>query len=375
MSERLLAISLRREGLPAGLARRMPADRLQSAALLAATQGLAAERFLLVTCERVELYLVGGDVRECLGRWATVLGVPVGALIEWCQALTGAAAAAHLLRVAAGLESRLVGEPQILQQVRLAHREAAAQRSVGPVLSTLVQRAIHAGKRVRREAPFAETHGGIARLAVRRLGAECGGLRDRKVLVLGTGLLARRVVRHLEQERAGRIAVVSRDAERAADLARIVARGDRAIEPWHLELVDAAGVIACTAGEAYALRAQDIPARKRGLLCVIDLGVPRNVEPAAGQSPGVKLLQLEELSVEGGVAIDTSGAQRILDIEAERFERWMRARAACDAIAEMQRGSAGASAEQRRAIHERIMALKVQPGGNTPTGACRMVAS
>jgi glutamyl-tRNA reductase len=324
---------------------------------------MARERYLLATCERVEIYLAGSacNDRDCVARWAAALEVPAGAFAEWSHFVVEGAAAQHLLRVAAGLESRLIGEPQILQQVRLAQQEASGQQSLGPILSTLVRTAIHAGKRVHRDTMLGADRLSAAGLAVERLTAEAGSLRDRVVIVMGTGHLARQVVQRVAAERPGRLVIVSRDSARGRALADCTPCAVNADENWRDMLPQAAGVIACTSGDNYALRVGDLEGRVNSAFCAVDLGVPLNVDPAVARLAGVTLWRLDELPAASASAGEIASAAQIVDDEAARFATWRQGRRAAQSIDEIQRSSPAASRTERRNVHARIMALKSAP--------------
>jgi len=289
--DELLALSLPRAAAPAA-----PEAR---ARLLRSLAAVASERLLLATCERVELYLVGARN-----------GIPPFARLG-----AGEDAARHLLRVAAGLESRVLGEPEILGQVRAAFLEAQAQRALGPVLGALARGALHAGRRVRAETGLGRAPS-LASATLATLSAQLRGLRHRAVVVAGTGALAGEILAALRCAGAGRLAVKSRSAERAAALgARVRATPlrDGDAQPWD-------AVIACSNAP---VSLDGIAARAGASLLVVDLGVPPNVATARG----ARITRLSGLAREEGATPDSlRAAQRILDDELECFSRWRSAR-------------------------------------------------
>lgn len=291
--DELLALRLPRAAAPA-----TPEARTR---LLRSLAAVASERLLLATCERVELYLVGARN-----------GIPPFARLG-----AGEDAARHLLRVAAGLESRVLGEPEILGQVRAAFLEAQAQRALGPVLGALARGALHAGRRVRAETGLGRAPS-LASATLATLSAQLRGLRHRAVVVAGTGALAGEILKALRGAGAGRLAVSSHSLERAAELAARV----RAL-PARDEQLDDQSWDALVACSNRRVSLHHIRARESASLVVVDLGVPPNVETASG----ARITRLSGLAREECATPDSlRAAQRILDDELECFSRWRSAR-------------------------------------------------
>lgn len=321
MSEDLSVLAFARSSLPQALAARLPATAEACAGLLRSLAAAAPERLLLVTCERFELYLV--DARDAVRRLAGALEMETAALAAACRVRRGDAAAQHLLRVAAGLESRLVGEPQIQGQVRAAFLEGEAQGAVGPVLSALARAALHAGKRVRCETDIGRAPT-LVTLTVARLAEQLQGLRRRSVLVAGTGGLAVEVARALRAAAVGRLFILSRTRARADLLAaRLGGVGliDQDLEPASPR-VDA--IVSCTN--------RNVPLAAAWVgecLSIVDLGVPPNVGLEAAGRRGVRLTRLTDLNGDAAAAARPAAlraAERIIGDELRRFQRWLSAR-------------------------------------------------
>jgi glutamyl-tRNA reductase len=292
-AEDLLALALPRAAAPAS-----PDAR---ARLLGSLAAVAGERLLLVTCERVELYLA--DARA---------GAPPFARIG-----AGEEAARHLLRVGAGLESRVPGEPEILGQLRAAFLEAQAVGAVGPVLGALARAALHAGRRARSETGLGRAPS-LSGATLARLSAELGGLRHRAVVVAGTGPLAADVLRALRGAGVSRLAVSSRSPERAAAQASVV-RAQPVVEeqlseqPWD-------ALVACSNRRVFPER---VRAREGTPLLVVDLGVPPNVASAPGR---LRIARLAELTREAAGPASLRAAERLVEGELQGFLRWRAAR-------------------------------------------------
>ena len=280
----------------------------------------AREALVLSTCSRVDAYAVGPDAGgleiELLGRLARRAGCPFEELATVVDVRHGSDAARCLLRTAAGLESPVLGEPEILGQLRHAHRSAQAAAATGPLLEQLVAHAVRAGRRVRAETGLAT---GAASLTS-------------TVAVLARGLVG---------TAGGRRALVigrTRTARAAAD--RLVGDG------WNVtrgsvipELRPALSgfdvVVACT-GSGAAVGSETLRAAACGRtgapLLVADLSVPRDVAPAARDLPGILLYDVDDLAEAGRHALaarraHVPAAEAVVEEELRSFERWRATRA------------------------------------------------
>lgn len=344
---------------------RLRCDDAEQQQLLRAFADLGEERLILGTCERFEIYAytTNPESKAWLARLAEESGLKADTLAEQGLTHEAASVALHLFRVAAGLESRIVGEPQILSQVRRAFSQAAHAGAAGPILSALLRSAIHTGKRVRREGAINIEVRSSATLAVDHVERYLRSLQSGAVMVVGSGRLARDVLVVLGGRRTGRLLVASRDEERAVSLACKFRGEGLGIDGLTraLELCDA--VIACSAAPRFSLVPSSIVERRDAPLVIVDLGVPRNVDPAVAAIPGVHLAHLDQLVAgqpisAGGVA----AAETIINEELERFLSWQRARRAAPAICELLRTVKEEAATKqrgyRRLLHRRILDLK-----------------
>jgi glutamyl-tRNA reductase len=263
--------------------------------LLAAT-GLG-EALLLATCNRVEVWGIGPP--EPVTRW---LGGRSGLGAEALAGLTythqGLAALGHMARVASSLDSLVVGEPQILGQVRAAHAAAAAHGASGQTLDEAVGHALRIARRVRTETEIGLGAASVGSVAVELARKIFGDLRGRSVVLLGAGEMGALCARHLADLGVSRLTIASRTLDRAEAVAR--ATGGKAVPfaefPGHAAAAD---ILICAVSAADILVTRlDVErwvgARPRPL-CVIDLGVPRNVEPAAGRVADVYLHDVDGL--------------------------------------------------------------------------------
>jgi glutamyl-tRNA reductase len=264
------------------------------------------EAVVVSTCNRVEVYTAisrfhgaAGDVRRFL---ADLHGLGLEELADHLYDYYEERAVQHLFAVAAGVDSMVVGEAQILGQVREAFQAAQAERSVGPVLSALFARGIKVGRRVRRETGIGAGMASTVTVGLRVAGGQLGSLAGRRVLLVGAGSLARLAGRALREAGVGELVVANRTMATGAALAREL--GGRAVPLDRVadELALADLAVAATAGStptvgtatvASALTRRD---RRGGdPLVLLDLGVPRDVEPGARGLPGVVLADLDAL--------------------------------------------------------------------------------
>jgi glutamyl-tRNA reductase len=288
------------------------------------------EAMIVSTCNRVEIY-AGVDGAEALLHVRRFLVEGRGLSSELhahLYAHDGEEAVKHLFRVASSLDSMVVGESQILGQVKDAYATAMEAGTVGPVLSRALPKAFATAKRVRSETEVARSSASIASTAVSLAAQIFGDLRGREVLVVGAGKMGDLSARHLKASGIAKLHVVNRTFERAQELA---ARLDGHAAPWEeldtlLKRVD---IVLCSTGAAEPVIRRDrvervMRARKGRWLFFIDIAVPRDVEPEVGQVENVYLYDVDEL--EKVVAENRAGrdrealeAARILDEELARF--------------------------------------------------------
>jgi glutamyl-tRNA reductase len=276
------------------------------------------EAAVVSTCNRVEVYAAisrfhgaAGEVRSFL---ADLGGLALGELADQLYDYYEEGAVRHLFAVAAGVDSMVVGEAQILGQVREAFTAAQAERSVGPVLSALFTRAIKVGRRARSETGIGAGMRSTVTVGLRVAAGQLGGLAGRRVLLVGAGGLARLAGQALREAGAGELVVANRTPATGAALAHRL--GGRAVplEQVGGELALADLVVAATAGTTPTVRAAAVAsalARRAasgevrgtrgglpggpGPLVVLDLGVPRDVEPEVRELAGVVLADLDAL--------------------------------------------------------------------------------
>jgi glutamyl-tRNA reductase len=315
-------------------------------------QGQAAAgstALLLSTCNRCEIYWTGGpDLEAWFRDFAFARGVPLG---EALLRLDGEEAVRHLFEVAAGLDSQVLGEAEVLGQVRRAYDAARAAGTTNRLIDTVLSAALVAGRRVRRETKLGRHPASVGSAAV-DVAASVTPLAPARVLIIGAGEVADGVLRAL-QGRTARAAVITRRLDRAAALASTFGAVAGEWDALDAMLSAADVVFVGTAASAPLLgapRLAEAVGDSGRQVAVFDLAVPRNVDPAARDIPGIKLFDLDDLQqlrcpVEGFSSPTLDHARRLLEEELERLKGALRARAAAPRLSELH-GMASRLAEE-----------------------------
>ncbi|MGH2405975.1 MAG: glutamyl-tRNA reductase [bacterium] len=299
------------------------------------------ECVLLSTCNRTELYLVAGanpPVGEAVAFLSASRGVPAEAFESALYVYRDMAAARHALRVTAGLDSMIVGEQQILGQVRRAFDIARAADVTGPLLNRLMQLAVATGRRVRRETGLVRSAPSVPRAALAQCRRILTSVRGRRVIVVGAGEVAALMVKVFTAAEARIMAVANRTLDGARVLARRVDAESLSLDQIGAAAADADILIVCIgAAEPIILRHMLESGGRREPLTVIDLGVPRGVDAAVASLPAVRLIDLDGLSdVDSGPPITPESLMQAEAIVADTlaaFELWMASRDAVPLIA------------------------------------------
>ncbi len=255
--------------------------------------GALGRGVVLSTCNRTEIYGVGDP------RGARDLLLARGASPQHLYLKRGREALAHLLRVAAGLDSLVVGEAQILGQVREAYLRARAHGATEALLEKAFQTALYLGKRARSETGIGQGAVSVAYAALDLALALYGDLSGLRVAVLGAGEMAELLLTHLKAHGVGKIWVLNRTPERAQALALRFGGEGFGLPALPQVLAQADLVVASALAPHYLVHPQDLPRRGKPLF-LIDLAVPRNIHPEVGRLPHAYLYNLDDL--EGVVA-------------------------------------------------------------------------
>jgi len=316
----------------------------RAAELAVELAGEEGEAVCLSTCNRTELYLAHADAEEAgpLPEQAlsTLSSLPESELEPVLYRLQDQAAALHLFRVAAGLDSLVPGEGEILGQVRTAARIG----KTGPVLDRLFRQALHAGKRARAETAIGESPASVSAAAAALAQQVFGDLGGHSVLLIGAGKVSALAARNLVSRGASISAIANRGRERAEGVAgELDARGVP-LEAIAAELAEADVVVSSTGSESFLVTRDMVDGVLRGRkgrpLFLIDLAVPRDLDPAIHELPGCYVYDIDDL--EAVVSESLSGrrgeaarAEAIVAEEAERFHNWQSSLGVVPAIASL----------------------------------------
>jgi glutamyl-tRNA reductase len=294
------------------------------------------EVVVLSTCNRTELYLVVGDAVEgetaVLGRLARRAGVRPTELLEGIYSLRNCDAARHLYRVTSGLESMVVGEAEVQGQVKRAYEAALAAKSTGPMTNQLFRAALATGKRVRTETAISVGRESVASVAVDAARDALGDLGSRHVLIIGAGETAEGTARALHDEGVETMFVANRRRERAIALAERFGGSTVAFDALPDELGHADIVVASTSSPHQILGAEELalvmPDRAGRPLLLIDLAVPRDIDAACAELPGVTLYDVDDLQAQVMRQqlvrrTEARKAEGIVEEEIQAFAGWL----------------------------------------------------
>ena len=293
------------------------------------------EALYLSTCNRVEILVrsrEGGGAEERLRELIFRHGNLSGAELARClYVYRDETAVRHLFRVAAGLDSLIMGEPQILGQVKDAYRQAVEREAAGIILNKLLHRAFRVAKRVRTETGVANHAVSVSYAAVELAKKIFGTLGDKKILLVGAGEMSELAARHLLKHGGDQLFVANRTWERAVGMAADF-QGTAVEFPRLGEVLREADiVITSTGAPGYILTGEMVAAalkrRKNRLLFIIDIAVPRDVDPRAGDLENVYLYNMDDLQeiADENMAIRKEEAARgeeIIAAETEEFLAW-----------------------------------------------------
>lgn len=330
----LLVVGVSHHTAPVALLERLSVASANTDALLAALAGQTHvdEAVVLSTCNRVEVYAGVNAFHGALAEIGAVLaeraGVDVADLVPYLYVRYDADAVRHAFRVAGGLDSMVVGEAQILGQLREAYNRAGDAETVGRLLHELMQQALRVGKRVHAETGIDRAGQSVVTAAL-ALGA--GDVTGRSALVIGAGAMGSLALATLSRANAGPLYVANRGADRAARAAQL--HGATAV--GYADLVTAVSrvdlVVSATASVEHVLTKDLVLAATAGRdrpLIILDLAVPRDVEPGVADLPGIVVVDLARLGdalvdTETGAA-DRAAAEEIVATEVDAYLSWLR---------------------------------------------------
>ena len=325
-----------------------PASRMREALVALRDYSVVTEAAMLQTCGRLEIYADVEDFEAGVAQIKSFLGNfrhgSTGYDIEsFLYTLLGQQAVTHLFRVATGLDSMLIGEAEILGQVKDAYVQAQHARSLGTILHRLFREAINAGKTARAQTRIGDESGSIATAAVEAATSRLGSLAGKTVVVIGAGKMGRSAVKRLRHEGAARVIVTNRTIARAREAALEAGAAEAIDLPSLADALAAADVVVASTGASHfildpARVGAAMRTRPSRPLFVVDIAVPRDADPAIAEIPNVALIDIDGLKsvVDEKLEVRRDAipqVEEIVEASAVRYAHWYRSRVAVPVIA------------------------------------------
>jgi glutamyl-tRNA reductase len=336
----LVGLSHRTSPLPVRESLAFTKDRLSEALRRMRQEAGVSEAMILSTCNRVELYgrsdgavAIGSRLEEF---FCSYHARPLQEITPYLYRLSGPDAVRHAFRVAASLESMVIGEPQILGQVKEAYQIAEEAGTLGSALNALRNRSLAAAKRARTETGIGQNAVSVSYVAVELARKIFGELRDENVLLVGAGKMSELAARHLVRSGARATVLGGRTFEKAEELA--AALGGRAVpfESLRAELAAADIVISGTGAPGIVIHREDVEharaargGRHQRPLFLIDIAVPRDIDPAVRKMSGVFLYDLDDLRAVSEANLrerqkEAAAAEALVEREVREFLEWQK---------------------------------------------------
>jgi glutamyl-tRNA reductase len=338
VNESLLALGVSHKTAPVALRERLALPDGRAAGILAdlTARPEIHEAVAISTCNRTELYLVAADPVEAeslaLAELSRQAGIRPTELLGRLYSLRGGEAVRHLFSVAAGLDSMIVGEAEVQGQVRRAYERALVEGATGPITNRLFRDALGAGKRVRTETALGRSRVSVSSVAVDIARDVLGDLETRRVLVIGAGENGELTAKALSERGVDTVFVANRRYDRAIGLAQRFGGHAVRFDDLPGEIVNADMVVSCTSSPHQIVGADElelvVEQRSRRPLLLIDIAVPRDIDPRVRDLPGITLYDMDDLQRTVARNLDVreaeaSRARTIVGDELERFDRWL----------------------------------------------------
>jgi glutamyl-tRNA reductase len=350
MGSEILALGVSHKTAPLELRERLALTEGRAVGVLSelTAEEPVHEATAISTCNRTELYLVVGDPVEAesaaLGILSRQAEIRPTELLGHLYSLRSAEAARHLFRVTAGLDSMILGEAEIQGQVKRAYELALVENATGPILNRLFRGALAAGGRARHETGISEKGQSISSVAVELARRTLGDLAQRRVLVIGAGETAELVARALVARGVETVFIANRRYDRAIGLAQRF--GGRAVRFDELpDQLTAADIVVSATNSPHHIVERDelsqvMAARQGRPLLLIDIAVPRDIDPACRELAGASVHDVDDVQQivarnASGRAAEAKRAERILEAELSRFERWLASLEVVPAVASL----------------------------------------
>ena len=293
------------------------------------------EAAILSTCNRVEIYAGVQELDGTMARLQRFLsdhgGTDLAAITGHFYSETEPGSIQHLFRVASGLDSMVLGEAEILYQVKRAYEQAKLYGATGKVFHAMFQRALNTAKAVRAQTGIGRGGTSIGTVSVELAQKIFGNLSGTMVLLIGAGKIGELTLKRLATRGVGQVCVMNRSLERAVGVAAAYGARPLSFDELPQQLLEADIVITSTSATSYLLNCRDVAQamrdRHKRPLCIVDLGVPRNVEPDLGRLENVYLFDVDDLQglvdhhhIERQQAMQE--AQAIIDHKVSQFLLW-----------------------------------------------------
>jgi glutamyl-tRNA reductase len=346
-------------------------ERLKHALHDFIARDLAQEIVILSTCNRTELYCgLEYDTTEAIINWLSHYhNVSNQSLRKHLYTHKQADTVRHLLRVACGLNSMILGEPQILGQMKSAYKTACTEGSTGQILNKLFEHSFSVAKQVRTDTAIGSSPVSVAFAAVRLAQQIFGDLSQNTALLIGAGETIELAARHLHENHLGRMIVANRTVERARQLAKEFAGYAITLEEIPNHLAEADVVISSTASPNYVLTRstveQAIKIRKHRPIFMVDIAVPRDIDPMVGELDDIYLYSVDDLNevIQENLRSREQAAQKaeeIIDTHVAHFMGWWNSLNVVDTICHLR--------EQAQEAHHRLVtkAKRMIDSGKSP---------
>ena len=328
----LVITGIHQRTAPVALRERLAFDTDTLARALLALREQFAEACIISTCNRVELYALIEDhmrpavVTEFLANWHGISAALVG---EHSSLLVGEDAARHLFRVASGLDSMVLGEDQIVGQIRSAMQAATDAQALGPNLRRLFDSALVAGKLVRTQTGLSRLNLSVVSVAIDCARQTFGTLQGQRFLIVGAGKMAELALKHLHATGA-EITLLSRTAARAAVLAERYGASAAELATLDIQLASTDVVLSCTSSPEIIITAAQVARvtqQRERQLVLLDLAVPRDIDPLAALLPNVRLFDVDGMQAvcaanRAARAAEVAAAETLVSGEVAKFMAW-----------------------------------------------------
>ncbi len=348
----IVAVGVDHSTASIALRERLVGARRQLPEALRDARQVAREYVLLATCYRFEVYVIAQDIDESRTNLLRILSetclVELSELQTHCYCLSDEEAVRHLFEVACGLNSLVPGESQIQGQVVEALELAQSAGCAGPITSALFRAAIVAGKRARSETGIGRHSASVSSVAVQLARQLFPTLNEASVLLIGSGQMSELAARNLCDNGAKRLTIINRTKGHAVELAQRLGAVQRSFTELAEALAEADVAISSTTAPRAIITLemmQDVMRRRAGRsLLLIDIALPRDVEPVVETLPGIHLYNLDHLqtAVSEGILLRLQEVERVQSIiaqEASAFDRWLRSLSVVNTITDLRQYS------------------------------------